>query len=225
MIVCSQQFAVRIASIVLALYSLALPSSAQNGQGDDFDYWALTLSWSPTFCETEAGRNNRQQCGPGRRFAFVVHGLWPPYEQGWPQNCETGERYVPDSLIDAMTDIMPSKGLIIHEWRKHGTCSGMSQKAYFALTRALFERITIPARYIEPNNYMLTDPQTMRHDFLATNRWLSTEGMAIQCGNRRDRANLSEVRICFDLDLKPRACGANERRQCRAQQLVLPPVR
>jgi len=210
---------------VLAFYALTRPVVAAGERPGAFDYWALTLSWSPTYCESEAGRDNRQQCGPGRHFAFVLHGLWPQYENGWPEYCPDSARYVPESVIRWMTDIMPSKGLIIHEWRKHGTCSGLGQRDYFRLTRLLFERITIPARYIEPTAYMLTSPDKMRHDFLATNRWLRPDGLAIQCGNRRDRANLSEVRVCFDRDLNPRACGSNERRQCRAGQLVLPPVR
>ncbi len=214
-----------IPSLFVVVTILFCSASAREGRAGEFDYWALTLSWSPTFCASEAGRSNRQQCAPGRRFAFVVHGLWPQYENGWPENCDGAERYVPNALINSMIDIMPSKGLIIHEWRTHGTCSGLSQRAYFALTRKLFERIVIPARYIQPTAHILTSPKQMKHDFLATNRGLRGDGLTVQCGNRTDRANLSEVRICFDRDLNLRNCGTNERRQCRARQLVLPPVR
>jgi ribonuclease T2 len=49
-----------------------------------FDYYVLALSWSPTYCASRAGRRDRQQCGTGRGYAFVVHGLWPQYEKGWP---------------------------------------------------------------------------------------------------------------------------------------------
>ncbi|MBZ0216193.1 MAG: ribonuclease T2 [Fimbriimonadaceae bacterium] len=203
---------------------LTMSAAARDERRADFDYWALTLSWSPTYCASDAGRNNHQQCSPGRRFAFVVHGLWPQYEQGWPAHCG-GNGYVSDRLIDAMRDVMPSKGLIIHQWRKHGTCSGLSQRDYFALTRRLFERITIPARYIRPTSHIFTSPAQMRHDFLATNLDLDDDELTIHCGNRRDRGNLSEIRICFDRDLGLRPCGVNERRQCRASQLVLPPVR
>ena len=50
-----------------------------------FDYYVLALSWSPSYCAGEAGQNDQQQCAPGRRFAFVVHGLWPQYNKGWPE--------------------------------------------------------------------------------------------------------------------------------------------
>ena len=190
-----------------------------------FDYYTLTLSWSPTYCQTEQGRNNRHQCGAGRRYSFVVHGLWPQHERGWPQHCETSERYIPERVIRGVLDIMPSKSLVIHEWRKHGTCSGLSSKAYFALTRTLFERLRIPARFITPTKHVTTTPHALRKDFIKTNPWLDHTMMSVQCGNRRDRANLRSLRICFSRDLEPRACGENERRQCRARTLVLPPVR
>lgn len=214
----------KLLNMVVVLFFIVTSAKAQDAQPAQFDYWALTLSWSPTFCESAAGRNNHQQCGPGRRFAFVIHGLWPQYEHGWPADCG-GNTYVPSQVITGMLDVMPSKGLIIHQWRKHGTCSGLSQQDYFALTRKLFKRIIIPARYIEPIKHLFTSPEQMRHDFLATNRDLEATYFTIHCGNRRDRANLSELRICFDRDLEFRSCGINERRQCRANQLVLPPVR
>ena len=57
----------------------------QNTPGQ-FDYYVLALSWSPSFCETATGNARRQQCG-ARPFSFVVHGLWPQYERGFPESC------------------------------------------------------------------------------------------------------------------------------------------
>ena len=57
----------------------------QNPPGQ-FDYYVLSLSWSPSFCETATGNARRQQCG-ARPFSFVVHGLWPQYERGFPESC------------------------------------------------------------------------------------------------------------------------------------------
>lgn len=195
------------------------------GEAGAFDYYALTLSWSPTYCRSDEGRRNRAQCGAGRRYSFVVHGLWPQHERGWPEHCATRNRYVPEEIIRGMRDIMPSKGLIIHEWRKHGTCSGLDAQAYFDLTRRLFDKIQIPARYLSPSRDIVTTPGALRADFLKTNPALTEASVSVQCGNRRDRANLRSLRICFSRDLDIRACGANERRQCRARQLVMPPVR
>ncbi len=219
-------FQVAAAAVAASLAFLSAVSQADaRGRAGVFDYYVLSLSWSPTYCASRAGRNDRQQCGRGRSYDLVVHGLWPQYTRGWPEKCRTGERYVPERRIDTMLDIMPSKRLVIHEWRKHGTCSGLSQQRYFQATRDLFERIRKPARYITPRNPIVTTPEQLARDFLSTNRWLKRDGISIQCGNRRDRARLREIRICFSRDLKPRACGENERRRCRARELVMPPSR
>ncbi|NUR13135.1 MAG: ribonuclease T, partial [Bradyrhizobium sp.] len=56
----------------------------QNAPGE-FDFYVLSLSWSPSFCEEAAERGGRSQiqCS-GRPYAFVVHGLWPQDENGFP---------------------------------------------------------------------------------------------------------------------------------------------
>src|SRR5215212_5317363 len=60
------------------------PAMAQDGRQNapgEFDFYVLSLSWSPSFCDAasergNSGRNQQAQCG-GRPFSFVVHGLWP----------------------------------------------------------------------------------------------------------------------------------------------------
>ncbi len=190
-----------------------------------FDYFVLALSWSPSYCASPDGADDRQQCAPGKRFAFVVHGLWPQYEQGWPEYCETDENWVPDEIIDEMLPVMPSKRLIIHEWKKHGTCVGVSMADYFRATRLLFEKVRIPARYLSPTSTVTTTPEQLVTDFVKTNRDLTADMISVQCGNSRDRGRLSELRICLDRRGNFSQCGENERRQCRARTLVMPPVR
>lgn len=213
------------AAAIMALLLVCAPPPAAAQSNRAHDYLTLVLSWSPTYCASEERRGDAGQCAPGRAYAFVVHGLWPQYERGWPDYCETRERWVPDSTIRGMLDIMPSKQLVIHEWRKHGTCSGLGQRDYFATTRKLFERVKIPARYLSPQDAVVTTPRALVADFLKTNPDLPREALSVQCGNRRDTGRLRELRICFDRDLEPRACGDNERQSCRAGELVLPPVR
>ncbi len=189
-----------------------------------FDYYALVLSWSPTFCDSNAGRRDRQQCGRNRHYAFVLHGLWPQYERGWPQNCRVkkGNYYVNQNVIDAMTDIMPSKRLVIHEWKKHGTCSGLANRDYFALSRQLFKNIKIPPRYQRPNSYITTTPKQLEAEFIKANEGMDASMISVHCGRRK---RLKEIRICVGKDLKLRPCGRNESRECRSKTLVLPPVR
>ena len=74
--------------------------SARNQPGK-FDYYALALSWSPTYCDGATRNQNDPQCNRagGRPYAFVLHGLWPQHQKGWPENCATGgSAYVPRPL-------------------------------------------------------------------------------------------------------------------------------
>jgi ribonuclease T2 len=202
-------------------------SRGQHGSGGEpgqFDYYALALSWSPTYCESRGPRGDGgPQCNGPRPFAFVLHGLWPQYTRGWPQNCQTGERpWVPQETIDEMIDIMPSKRLIIHEYQKHGTCSGLSPDAYFDTARKLYSTIKIPERYQRLEQPLTVSPGEVVKDFTAANPELKPEMIAVSCDRR-----LKELRICFGRDLKPQACGGNEtaRKLCTNDNMVLPPVR
>lgn len=202
----------------------AAGAAAGDGRPGQFDYYALTLSWSPTYCETEARGSKEPQCAGPRPYAFVLHGLWPQFEKGWPGNCDIGKRpWVPEAVIDGILDIMPARGLVIHQYRKHGTCSGLSPQAYYETARRLFERIAIPARYLAPRRSLTVTPGRIEADFLKTNPELRPEMISIAC----DRKHLREVRICFSRALEPRACGENERqsRLCRAETITMPPVR
>ena len=214
-----------VQAIAVVLTTLTFASTLVFARGPNpgkFDYYVLSLSWSPSFC-VEHG--NDPQCTPGRAYAFVVHGLWPQYVKGWPQNCRTGEAWVPDDVIDSILDIMPSKKLIIHEWKKHGTCSGLAMRDYFDSIRSLFKKIRIPARYLAPTADVTTTPAQLVSDFVKTNARLTADMLSVQCGNARDRARLAELRVCLSKSGAFQACGANERRSCRAAVLVLPKVR
>ncbi len=215
----------RIGALTLvALLALCARAEAA-GEPGRFDYYVLTLSWSPTYCETEGRGRNEPQCSGGRPYAFVLHGLWPQYERGWPEDCPTSKRpFVPEALIRDMLDIMPARGLVIHEYRKHGTCSGLTPAEYFAASRRLFESLKIPARYLKPTAPITVSPQQIEDDFIATNAGLDRDMIAVACGRGK---RLREVRICYTKDLALRACGPNEeqRKLCALDAIVLPPVR
>jgi ribonuclease T2 len=214
----------RLPVAFLVIFAL-LVVEARAGTAGDFDYYVLALSWSPTYCGSDAGRNDRDQCAPGRRYAFVVHGLWPQYERGWPQFCDSTERWVPEDRIDAMLDLMPSRKLVVHAWRKHGTCSGLDQDGYFTMTRRLRGRLSIPARYLSPTQPVRVEPERLVADFIATNRGLTPSMLSLRCGNRRDEARLAELHVCFTRAGALRPCSGNERPACAARTLILPPVR
>ena len=217
----------RPGSLIAAAIGLLTAFSAAEAKAPRagvFDYYVLALSWSPTYCGDRGGQD-KQQCGSGRRFAFVVHGLWPQHEQGWPESCAANETWVPDEQIEAMLPVMPSKKLIIHEWKKHGTCSGLSMDGYFDLSRDLLAKVRVPARYAAPTQDVLTTPDQLVTDFVKTNSGLSANMLFVDCGRKRGRARLKELRVCFSRDGDFTRCGGNETQSCSADTLVLPPVR
>lgn len=205
------------------------PDRGQGYQAGVFDYYVLALSWSPTYCAgLEDGRYDPQCHGRERRpYAFVLHGLWPQFEQRWPEFCRTSEStFVPEPVAQRMLDIMPSKRLIFHEYRKHGTCSGLGVDGYFDLSRRLYESIKIPERYIGlQDDRLMVSPDELIGEFMAANPKLTRDMIVVECGGPGNR--LKEVRICFNKGSGLRACGRNEdqRRLCSAERMYMPPVR
>ena len=201
------------------------PPAVARDRAGIFDYYLLSLSWSPSYCAVAGGVRGDPQCA--RRFAFVLHGLWPQFERGWPQDCQSPDRgYVPFRIAVGMRDIMPSDRLVFHTYRKHGTCSGLGVDGYFALARRLYEKIAIPARFrnLVDERYMIS-PGDLIGEFLASNPDLRSDMIAVSCAGPGHR--LREVRICFDKGGNFRACGANEnqRRLCSAARMYVPPLR
>lgn len=212
-------------ALILLLVWFSGPAAANEADPGDFDHYVLVLSWSPTFCLSESGRREPTQCAAERSYAFVVHGLWPQHRRGWPSHCGAGEAELPEQVVQRMLTIMPSRRLVTHQWEKHGTCSGLEPEDYFGLIRLLFARLQIPARYIAPKAPVEVAPQQIVADFVSSNRGLEPGMISVQCRGRQRRARLSEIRVCLSRSGAYQACGANEARQCRAERIVLPPVR
>ena len=194
-----------------------------------FDYYVMSLSWSPSYCAGRPSGGNDAQCNDRseRPYAFVLHGVWPQFEKGWPQDCPTADRgFVPRPVANRMLDIMPSDKLVFHEYRKHGTCSGLGVDGYFDMARSLYNKVKIPPRYAA-----ITDPRTfvstpeLLADFVAANPGLKPDGIVVDCGGAGPR--LKEVRICFDKGGNFRTCGRNENqsRMCSSARVYVPPVR
>ncbi|HEY4193361.1 MAG TPA: ribonuclease [Mesorhizobium sp.] len=190
-------------------------------QGSGFDFYVLSLSWSPSYCEAEGANANRQQCSTSRPYAFVVHGLWPQFERGYPQKCGTDEMKVSGQTVRKLYDLMPSAGLIRHEWQTHGSCTGLSQFDYFDVLRAARRKVAIPSDFRRLDDYRSLSPGEAEAQFLQANPDLPPDGISITC----DRRFLREVRICMTKDLAFRPCDEIERRSCRLRKIVMPPVR
>ncbi len=220
------QFFIFARSFLLMAACLAaanVPANAANDRaGDkagDFEFYVLALSWSPTYCQSQGPYANRLQCSASAKRAFVVHGLWPQYERGYPENCATDQPLrVPRSLIDTILDIMPSPGLVGGQWRKHGTCTGLTQAGYLATIRRAYETISIPEPFRTSTRRQSVSARGAEQAFIADNPGLSARGIAIAC---RDGL-LSEVRICLTRALEFRRCASVDARGCRQSRLILP---
>ncbi len=215
--------------LVLALLALvsffASPALAQRLGGSppgQFDFYVLALSWSPSFCEAQGERASRVQCAPDRPFSFVVHGLWPQMEKGFPEYCTIPAPVLDRRTVNSILDIMPAPGLVRRQWEKHGTCSGeRSAAAYFETVRKARAAVKIPAEYVGLSTYKTVSPEEVRAAFLNANPGMPQDAVAVQCDERR----LNEVRICLTRQLAFRSCEEVQRRSCRRDRLVMPPVR
>ena len=211
--------------LALIIFAQAADLSAKEHKRGQFDDFVLALSWSPSYCAGDPGQRDAQQCAPGRRFAFVVHGLWPIFVNGWQESCERRKEWIPQERIDAMLDVMPSKKLIIHEWKKHGACSGLTQADYFGSVRKIFGNVRIPARYLSPQAPVTITPEQLVADFVKSNRGLTADMLSVHCGNAKDIARLSELRICVNKTGSFTACEEPGRLRCQAKIIVMPPVK
>ncbi len=203
----------------------AKPQDAPAASGNaNFDFYVLSLSWSPSYCADNGNRSNaRQQCGTGRNYGFIVHGLWPQYDRGFPESCDHRQANdtVPRDIVSSLSDIMPSAGLMRHEWRKHGTCAGISQRDYFSTLGKAYQAVTVPPALRNVASPRNVDPQLVEKAFIAANPGLTGDAIAVTCNRRR----LQEVRICMDKGLKFRSCGEVDRNSCRSRSVTLLPNR
>jgi ribonuclease T2 len=215
-------------AVTLGVVATALDASAQDRRQNtpgEFDFYVLSLSWSPSFCEDAAergsgGRSQQAQCGGSRPFSFVVHGLWPQYEQGFPEYCDRNS-WLDRNIMTSMLDLMPAPGLIFNEWKKHGTCSGLGPRGYFETIRKARAAVKIPPEFIDLADPKTVSPDEVENAFIKVNPGLPANAIAVTC----NRSRLSEVRICMSKDLQFRGCDEIDRRACRRDQVTMPPVR
>ena len=218
---CIGPSAALIVGLLLAPSPLVAQDQRQNAPGQ-FDFYVLSLSWSPSFCEAagERGTPPQQQCG-ARPYSFVVHGLWPQYEHGFPEFCEVPAPRLDRNIVSSMLDLMPAPRLIFQQWDKHGTCSGLSPAAYFETVRKVRATVKIPPEFLDVKEMLTVTPGEVENAFVKANPGLAHDALAVTCDSRR----LGEVRICIGKDLRFRSCPETDARACRRDKVVMPPIR
>ncbi|MCA8882978.1 MAG: ribonuclease T2 [Rhodobacteraceae bacterium] len=187
-----------------------------------FDYYVLSLSWAPNWCLREgSAADDAAQCDPARDHGWILHGLWPQYDTGFPKNCASSQGDPTRRQSDAMADIMGSGGLAWYQWKKHGRCSGLSGTDYYALARQAYDSVMRPDLLRRLDKAVRLPAKVIEEAFLEANPHLSADGVTITCEN----GTIQETRICLTRDLQPRPCGDGVSRDCSLDDALFVPIR
>ncbi len=176
------------------------PTSPRFGS---FDFFVLSLSWSPDYCASD-GQDDFQQCSIGKKLGFVLHGLWPQYNQGYPSDCSTEK--LPAAVKAQFPGLYPNDSLADHEWQKHGTCSGLTPSSYLAYSKQIKETVNIPDEYRSPQSPFRTTTDQLIQKFSQVNPGFSAAAFAVNCSSTG--RYLKELYVCFSKEGKPVACSA-----------------
>ena len=206
---------------LILLICLTGPLRADGEKAGEFDYYVLALSWSPNWCALEGDARNSPQCDARHDHGWILHGLWPQYHRGWPSFCQTVERAPSRSMTRDMADIMGTPGLAWHQWKKHGTCSGLSAAGYFELSREAYGTVTRPGIFRKLDRVVELPAHVVEEAFLKENPKLEADGLTITC---RD-GHIQEARICLSKSLDPVPCGRDVIKDCQIRDAVFAPVR
>jgi ribonuclease T2 len=207
--------------ILAALLMLAgAPARAEDVAGE-FDYYVMALSWSANWCTLEGDARGSPQCDAAEDFGWVLHGLWPQYEEGWPQDCFSPDAPPSRRMTEAMADIMGTSGLAWYQWNKHGACSGLPPEDYFALARDAYGRVVRPGVFERLREAVALPAAVVEEAFLRENAGLDRDEITITCRS----GMIQEARICLTPDLEFRRCGADVVRDCTLEDALFEPMR
>lgn len=206
---------------LLIALTLLWPCAGTADVAGQFDYYVLSLSWSPNWCALEGDARGSDQCDARHDHGWIMHGLWPQFERGYPEYCQTAKRPPSRRMTADMADIMGTSGLAWHQWNKHGTCTGLDAPEYYALSRDAYAKINRPEILRRLTKPVRIAPHVIEQAFLQANSGLTKDGITITCRS----GHIQEARICLTKELVPRACGADVIRDCRQKNALFTPVR
>jgi ribonuclease T2 len=202
--------------------AFAGPVRAEGERAGLFDYYVLSLSWSPGWCATEGADRSSAQCTPGAGFGWVLHGLRPQHDGGgYPSYCRTAARDPSRAETAAMADVMGTTGAAWYQWKKHGRCSGLSAGTYLGAARLAYRGITMPQAFLRLHRDMTLPARVVEEAFVAANPGLGPEMITITCKDGR----IQEARICLTRRLEPRPCGPGVQRDCTMTDALMEAIR
>lgn len=201
-------------AVWLVLAATATAAPREQRPAGDFDFYVLSLSWSPTFCLTHP---DNEQCS-GKGYGFVLHGLWPQYAKGgWPSACDSRSR-LSDAELAKGALIFPTRALLKHEWSKHGTCSGLDATRYLDATDAALASVQIPQQLQPFNVPNYLEAAEIEALFRQRNPAMGNHSVAVICKGKV----LSEVRVCLSKELRFAGCPRSVKTQCRGGDIRIP---
>ena len=207
--------------VFLVFWLWATAAMADGERAGQFDYYVLALSWSPTWCALEGDARGSPQCDDTADFGWVLHGLWPQYHRGWPAHCPTVERPPSRAMTRDMADIMGSSGLAWYQWKKHGSCSGLSAADYYALSREAYDRLKRPDVFRKLRDPVKLPASVVEQAFLKANPGLDPDMLTITCRDGR----IQEARLCLSKSLEPVPCGRDVIEDCQMTDALFDPTR
>ena len=202
------------------------PYSANNRQAGVYDYYVIALNWQPSLCEL---RPSLRACDGQHKGRFdannlALHGLWPSalsdtnYAYGYcgvedpliaidkkGNWCDLPMLALEDSTRDRLSQFMPGARACLHrhEWFKHGTCSGLTEEAYFRVSNRIVEIFSTSrfnalvanhaGRTIERDRLL----QAFEEDFGANSR----RNLHLRCKAIDEQPTLAEVFVYLHKDL------------------------
>jgi ribonuclease T2 len=193
----------------------------------DFDFYLLAMTLHESWCGD--GNRARKECRIGSDRPLVIHGLWPERlePRTYPRDCPGPRLALSTATESELQTFMPGmkSGLHVHEWREHGTCSGLTADEYFRATLDLARRMDDALRETLTNYAgREVSPSALRDAAATTDPGISRT-FTLHCRTLRDarpelrdRAFLVEIRQCVDDDGAggapgtPLDCGSVNRR-------------
>ncbi len=168
------------------------------------EYYVMSYSWSPDHCRKrrpaskQPGGKDYLQCGSGRKFGYVLHGLWPQgtlHDPGnYPRACRGDQPQIPRDVLEPFLCMTPSTWLLQHEYEFHGTCMPgatlSSPAGYFKQAQTLHTQLKLPDRKLPDNR--------------ASVRWLIRHNPGLKPG--MFYYSRGEWRFCYNADFKPMHC-------------------
>lgn len=138
--------------------------------------YALELLWWPEYCHEHP---ERRYCAGASFRGFVPGDLAEISSDGDIKNCMTAiTGFDPDQKLFSL---VPDEVLLRSQWDKHGTCSGLSQSAYFGRLTRILKSVVIPKQFVRPDRDFQMSPADVQQAFLRANRRFSPDAIFVFC--------------------------------------------